>query len=257
MNKERFQGMIAGIAVTALIAGFSASAFAANRSITVSDGIRVVLNGQTFQPKDGNGAPVDLFSYNGTIYAPVRAICEAAGMDVSYDSKTQTATITAAGKTQASSQPAAESQQTDSALIDEEAAKKAALDHAKVSAENAVFTEMKLSKGFGTAHYDLEFHSGNTEYEYEIDAITGRVLKFEQSYQDHYQVQKTTSGTISAERAKEIALQRAPGATITKCELDTDDGLRIYELDLKSGFTKYECEIDASTGDVLKWEVDD
>ncbi len=255
MNRERLKGVALGAAASVLVAGLSMTAFASSRSITVSDGIRVMLNGEAFQPKDGNGAPVELFSYNGTIYAPVRAICEAAGMEVSYDSKTMTAHITARSeqpaREDATSKPAAQ----DSTLIDEARAKQIALKHAKVNESDAVFTEVKLSKGFGSAQYELEFRSGASEYDYKIDAVSGNILKFDQEYHDDYKTQTTTSGTITAERAKEIALERAPGASVTKCKLDSDDG--VYEIDLRSGFTKYECEIDISTGKIVKWETDD
>ena len=253
MNKERLKGILIGTAASALVLGMSVTAFAASRTIPVSDGIRVLVNGQAFQPKDGNGAPVELFSYNGTIYAPVRAICEAAGMEVSYDSKTMTAHITARSEQPAkeASKPAAQ----DSTLIDEARAKQIALEHAKVNESDAVFTEVKLSKGFGSAQYELEFRSGASEYDYKIDAVSGNILKFDQEYHDDYKTQTTTSGTITAERAKEIALERAPGASVTKCKLDSDDG--VYEIDLRSGFTKYECEIDISTGKIVKWETDD
>lgn len=256
MNRERLKGIALGVAASVLAAGLSMTAFAANRSITVSDGIRVMLNGEAFQPKDGNGAPVELFSYNGTIYAPVRAICEAAGMEVSYDSKTMTASITARSEQPAgTAQPEAKPGAQDSTLIDEARAKQIALNHAKVNESDAVFTEVKLSKGFGSAQYELEFRSGTSEYDYKIDAVSGNVLRFDQEYHDDYKTKTTTSGTITAERAKEIALERAPGASVTKCKLDSEDG--VYEIDLRSGFTEYECEIDISTGKIVKWETDD
>ncbi len=253
MKKERLKGFLSGVVAAVVVAGFSMTAFAASRSITVSDGIRVVLNGQNFQPKDGNGAPVELFSYKGTIYAPVRAICEAAGMKVSYDSNTQTATITSGSQTSAAQEPS-----TSGTLISEERAKQIALDHAKVSAANASFTEIKLSQGFGTAHYDLDFYSGTTEYDYEIDAVSGNVIKFSSEHHaSQPNVQQNAANAITSDRAKEIALERAPGATVTKCKLDHEDGRQIYEIEMRNGFTEYECEIDAISGTVLKWEIDD
>lgn len=57
MNRERLKGVALGAAASVLVAGLSMTAFASSRSITVSDGIRVMLNGEAFQPKDGNGAP--------------------------------------------------------------------------------------------------------------------------------------------------------------------------------------------------------
>ena len=35
-----------------------------------------------------------MFLYDGTTYVPVRAVCEAAGMDVSFDSATRTVELT-------------------------------------------------------------------------------------------------------------------------------------------------------------------
>ena len=248
---------------TVLVAGLSISAVAASRNITVSDGIRVVLDGQTFQPKDGNGAPVELFAYNGTIYAPMRAICEAAGMEVAYDNSTKTATLTSPGNSSPATTAAPGA--TDSApvvqsgggaLIEESVAKANVLKHAGISADKATFTKVKLERGIGSTKYELEFYDDTTEYEYEVDAQTGNILKFEQESRDKFVTTRTTNGQITSLRAKEIALKRAPStAIVTSCELDEDDN--VYELKLRHGRTTYECEIDAKTGDVLKWEEDD
>jgi len=62
---------------------------------------------------------------------------------------------------------------------------------------------------------------------------------------------------ITADKAKEIALDRAPsGTTVIKCELDRDDGRWVYELELRNGRTEYECDINAVTGVILDWEAD-
>lgn len=247
---------------TVLIAGLSISAVAASRNITVSDGIRVVLDGQAFQPKDGNGAPVELFAYNGTIYAPMRAICEAAGMEVTYDNSTKTATLTSPGSDSTTTPSESTSSTTPTvqtgsgALISESVAKANVLKHAGISADNATFTKVKLERGIGLTKYELEFYDDTTEYDYEVDAQNGNILKFEQESRDKFVTVRTTNGQISSLRAKEIALKRAPStAIVTSCELDQDDN--VYELKLRHGRTTYECEIDAETGDVLKWEEDD
>lgn len=261
MTSERIKGIAIGVAASVLVAGLGVSAAAASRSITVSDGIRVVLDGQTFQPKDGNGAPVELFAYNGTIYAPMRAICEAAGMDVSYDTGTRTATLTSPGSGTAAANQSGTAGETavtgSGTLIDESVAKANVLKHAGLSADQATFTKVKLSRGIGSTHYELEFYDDTTEYEYEVDAQNGNILKFEQESRDKFVTHRTTEGTITSLRAREIAVNREPGAIVTKCELTTEDGKDIYELTLRKGLTKYECEIDAKTGDVLKWEIDD
>jgi len=61
-------------------------------TITVSP-VNVQVKGQTFQPKDINGKDVPVFAYNGSTYAPLRALATAYGLEVGYDSSTNTATV--------------------------------------------------------------------------------------------------------------------------------------------------------------------
>lgn len=72
--------------------------------------------------------------------------------------------------------------------------------------------------------------------------------------------QAAASG-ISADRAKQIALSHAgvSGASFTKVELDTDDGVRVYEIEFKVGNVEYDYDIDATSGAILSSssEIDD
>ncbi|WHE87961.1 PepSY domain-containing protein [Lachnoanaerobaculum gingivalis] len=72
--------------------------------------------------------------------------------------------------------------------------------------------------------------------------------------------QAAASG-ISADRAKQIALSHAGvgGANFTKVELDTDDGVRVYEIEFKVGNVEYDYDIDASSGAIISSssEIDD
>lgn len=72
--------------------------------------------------------------------------------------------------------------------------------------------------------------------------------------------QAATSG-ISADRAKQIALSHAgvSGASFTKVELDTDDGVRVYEIEFKVGNVEYDYDIDATSGAIISSssEIDD
>ncbi len=69
--------------------------------------------------------------------------------------------------------------QTDSQYIGTDRAKEIALSHSGVSASSATFTKTKLDRDDGMYLYEIEFHAGNLEYEYEINALTGDVVKFE------------------------------------------------------------------------------
>lgn len=75
-----------------------------------------------------------------------------------------------------------------------------------------------------------------------------------------------TSGTasqsayIGADAAKSAALKHAglstDQVTFLKAEFDYDDGRMIYEVEFHSGSKKYEYEIDASNGQVVKYETE-
>lgn len=56
-----------------------------------------------------------------------------------------------------------------------EAAKKIALNHAKVSENNATFTKIKLNTSNGKSVYNIQFFVNGKEYNYTIDANTGKV----------------------------------------------------------------------------------
>lgn len=55
--------------------------------------ISVLVDGEVFQPKDANGNDVMVFTYNGTTYAPLRALAEAYGLEVGYDAENNIATV--------------------------------------------------------------------------------------------------------------------------------------------------------------------
>ena len=142
-----------------------------------------------------------------------------------------------------------------------EKAKEIAMSHAGVSAGSVSFVKAKLDYEDGVKVYDIEFYSGNVEYDYEINAATGAIVSFDQDIENYaIPTQAATSG-ISADRAKQIALSHAgvSGASFTKVELDTDDGVRVYEIEFKVGNVEYDYDIDATSGAILSSssEIDD
>ena len=64
-------------------------------------------------------------------------------------------------------------------------AKSIALKDAGVSSSAAVFTKAKLDREDGMMVYELEFYSGDTEYEYEINATTGKIRSRDTEFRDY------------------------------------------------------------------------
>lgn len=84
-----------GAVSACLVMGAAYSAVGASRNIAVEEGIRMQINNTAFVPKDAKGNPVSPFLYNGTTYVPMRPLCEAIGLTVSYDSAAKMVSVTA------------------------------------------------------------------------------------------------------------------------------------------------------------------
>ena len=152
---------------------------------------------------------------------------------------------------------------TSSTDIGAEKAKKIALQHAGVSASNAVFVKAERERDDGRLTYDVDFYAGNKEYDYEILAADGTILSYDadiEGYRIPSSTSSSSSGYIGVERAKEIALQHAglssSGVNFDKAEFDHDDGRAEYEIEFHHNFREYEYTIDAASGTILEAERD-
>ena len=60
---------------------------------------------------------------------------------------------------------------------------------------------------------------------------------------------------MTKDQAIAVAMKKAKG-TVTKVELDSDDGRKHYDIEIKDGTFEYDFEIDAITGKILEFEKD-
>ena len=106
--KRKTTYFLAGVLVVVLLLAMSVSALASDGSFTITiHPIRIMVNGEVFQPKDVNGNDVMVFTVNGTTYAPLRALAEAYGLEVGYDAATNTATVNSSSPNAVPAVPAA------------------------------------------------------------------------------------------------------------------------------------------------------
>ena len=168
---------------------------------------------------------------------------------------TLTRTITAALLIAALAVPAAAATTAD---IGVEKAKEAALSHAGVAESDTVFLIAEADYDDGRKEYEVEFYAGGTEYDYTIDAASGRVLKFDTELEWYSADDDAGYGwqnVIGKQKAQEIALADAGVAAGDALHLivkpDWDDGVRIYEVEFYTASQEYDYEIHAETGDIL------
>ncbi|MDR3076370.1 MAG: PepSY domain-containing protein [Synergistaceae bacterium] len=144
--------------------------------------------------------------------------------------------------------------------ISEADAKSIALRHAGLNESDATFIRVKRDRDDGRNVYDVEFHSGDTEYDYEIDAADGRILEFDSDVEGFAPVPRTNQPSaaagISEADAKSIALRHAglneSDVTFIRVKRDRDDGRNVYDVEFYSGDTEYDYEIDAADGRILE-----
>ena len=68
--------------------------------------------------------------------------------------------------------------------IGAEKAKSIELNHSKKKASDVSFVKTELDQDDGRIVYDIEFYFGKKEYNYEIDATTGKILTYEEDNVD-------------------------------------------------------------------------
>ena len=92
--KKNMLSFVSGMIAMLLLAGLPVTALAASGAIRIEvSPISVLVDGEVFQPKDAKGNDVMVFTYNGTTYAPLRALAEAYGLEVGYDGERHIATV--------------------------------------------------------------------------------------------------------------------------------------------------------------------
>lgn len=159
--------------------------------------------------------------------------------------------------------------------ITESDAKKAALDHAGLKETDVSFITASIDKDHGKINYDVEFYVGNKEYDYEIDAVTGKILAVDYDVEhDAVPMNKetnpiaqssasaipSTDQMITAADAKKVALDHAgfqeADVYDLEADLDFEHGKAEYEVSFHVGRTEYEYDIDAVTGSILYSDTD-
>ena len=157
----------------------------------------------------------------------------------------------------------------------EEAALAIALEHAGVTLDQLSWYEICLDFDDGIWVYEVEFAVGNTEYEYEINAITGEIIKFETELDDDPEgapgtprpsaqpTQQPGSEFLSEDEVRTIVFNHA-GVNANdvrefEIELDDEHGIWVYEVEFKAGNIEYDYVVNAVTGEIIKseTEVDD
>lgn len=142
--------------------------------------------------------------------------------------------------------------------MSEDEARSIALQRVGKTQDEVTFTRVRVDRENGVTVYDVYFYDNEKEYELSIDVDTKEVISYKEDYLTSNGNNTTTSNYIGADRAREIVLNHA-GLTsndvrFNKVELDVDYGIATYELEFYYNYYEYDYEVDAVTGEILKYE---
>lgn len=173
-------------------------------------------------------------------------------------------TTTAENGAQLQTNPAQMVMETAPGSISMEKAKSIAMNDAGVAGEAPSHSSAKLDWEDGRQVYEVDFFVNGIEYEYEILAADGSILKKKQDTEWGRNFGAANGATsesapaepLTLEQARQKAAERIPGvdpASIYVKE-DYDHGHLKYEGEVYYNQTKYEFELDAETGTFTDWE---
>lgn len=127
---------------------------------------------------------------------------------------------------------------------------------ANVSEEKVSNLEIEYDYEDGLMIYDVEFLSNNIEYDYEVNALTGEIIDKEYLNENNHN-DKNDSSYISKDKVKEIVFKKANVSNYYDYEVEFKfkGGISIYEVDFETENMEYEFELNAKTGNIIKYEV--
>ena len=166
------------------------------------------------------------------------------------------------------------------AFISENEVKDIVADNMSVNSGDLYFESIDLEMDKNV--YEVEVSYQNREYEYRIDAKSGKIISTDFNTTDsitndnssnnnnnsnnsntngsNNNGNNATTASIPLDEAKNIALTHAnlteDAVSLLRTEQEYDDGVLVYEIDFTSGDYEYDYKINANTGEVVSYDRD-
>ena len=136
-------------------------------------------------------------------------------------------------------------------------AKEIAAKKAGFAVSDVTFVKERIDIDNGIRQYEIEFIKDNTEYSADVSASDGTILDWDEDRGKAIAPPSTApdasaggAGEITADKAKEIALQKAgfneSDVTGLRVQYDRDDRVNKYDVEFRNGRNEYSVEVRAS-----------
>ena len=167
--------------------------------------------------------------------------------------------------------------------IGADAAAEAALKHSKVSEKDADISSVLLVEQNGMMLYEVCFSTKDNQFEYLLDASTGRVESWRRAAiadtvtepaiaasgdlkpaaspepTASPEPEKNATVLIGEDEAKKLAMGHAniteKDLSSIECKLELDGLSLIYDIEMKTKLMEYDYEIDAISGEIIGFDI--
>ena len=140
--------------------------------------------------------------------------------------------------------------------LTEEEAKQIALSKINKKQDEITFTKVQIDRENGKTVYDIYIQDNMKEYEMSIDVETKEIIAYKENNKNSNPIENKKY--IGIEKAKEIVLNHAKltnnQVNFNKIELDVDYNIATYEIEFYYNYYEYDYEINALTGEIIKYE---
>lgn len=245
MKKKKIYIIIITIAFALLLAIISVFLFTKDNKISKDIATNIALDYANVNKKDTSNIKVEI---DNSIYE-IEFNDKNYKYEIEVDSKT--GNVIKYEKDIISKSPIS----NNNTAISEEEAKKIATDYLNINVEDVSFTKNKLDYDDGNLIYELEFYYNGNEYEFDIDAYNKEIINV--SIDNNNYDTNTSNNYIGLEKAKEEVKNHYKKDNIffIKAEFDFDNKAPIYELEFYDNNKKYEYEVNAISGNIIKYEI--
>lgn len=148
------------------------------------------------------------------------------------------------------------------AQINAEQAKEIAVQHAGIQLNQANFIKVEHDVDNGIPEYEIEFLCDNKKFDYTINADNGKIIGHKHKMMHHNGTNHHHSAmAMDTQKAADIALHHAnlthDQVHRLNCYQEMEDGRNIFSVKFWKDHTEYEYEIDAETGEILEFEIEE
>ncbi|MEE3738679.1 PepSY domain-containing protein [Streptococcus uberis] len=140
--------------------------------------------------------------------------------------------------------------------ISEDKATDIVLKDAKLTKKEVSNFQIKSDKEDGKATYEIDFDTDKKEYDYTVNAETGKILEKSTDSKGLSGAKDLTKDAISQDKAKSIVLKDAnvkeEDTSIMSIEKDMDGTTSTYEVTFTANNKEYEYTVNAKSGEIME-----